>query len=31
LAEDGQILVDKSKKFQYEKGEWINPQSLLKL
>ncbi len=29
LAEDGQILVDKSKKFQYEKGEWTNPLSLL--
>ena len=24
LAEDGQILVDKSKKFQQEKGEWNN-------
>ena len=31
LADDGQILVDKSHKFQYEKGEWINPQSLLKV
>jgi cytochrome b6-f complex iron-sulfur subunit len=31
LAEDGQILVDKSHKFQYEKGEWANPQSFLKL
>jgi cytochrome b6-f complex iron-sulfur subunit len=31
LAEDGQILVDKSIKFQYEKGEWANPQSFLKL
>ncbi len=30
-ADDGQILVDKSLKFQYEKGEWINPQSLLKV
>lgn len=29
LADDGQILVDKSKKFQYEKGEWSNPLSLL--
>jgi cytochrome b6-f complex iron-sulfur subunit len=31
LAEDGQILVDKSKKFQQEKGEWSNPQAFLKL
>ena len=31
LAEDGQIIVDKSKKFQQEKGEWDNPESLLKV
>lgn len=31
LAEDGQILVDKSKKFQQEKGEWNNPESFLTL
>lgn len=31
LAEDGQILVDKSKKFQQEKGEWNNPDSFLTL
>ena len=31
LADDGQILVDKSIKFQYEKGEWVNPQSFLKV
>jgi len=31
LADDGQILVDKSKKFQEEKGEWNNPQAFLKL
>jgi len=31
LADDGQILVDKSKKFQQEKGEWVNPQAFLKL
>jgi cytochrome b6-f complex iron-sulfur subunit len=31
LADDGQILVDKSKKFQYEKGEWASPQSFLKV
>jgi len=31
LADDGQILVDKSRKFQEEKGEWVNPASFLKL
>lgn len=31
LADDGQILVDKSKKFQQEKGEWNNPESFLSL
>src|SRR3954452_5672075 len=31
LADDGQILVDKSKKFQEEKGEWTNPAAFLKL
>ena len=30
LADDGQILVDKSAKFQQEKGEWSNPESYLK-
>ena len=29
LAEDGQILIDKSRKFQQEKGEWNNPESFL--
>ncbi|MSR78416.1 MAG: ubiquinol-cytochrome c reductase iron-sulfur subunit [Candidatus Omnitrophica bacterium] len=29
LADDGQILVDKSKKFQEEKGEWTQPESFL--
>lgn len=29
LAEDGQVLIDKSKKFQQEKGEWNNPESFL--
>ena len=29
LADDGQILVDKSVKFQGEKGEWANPESFL--
>ena len=28
-AEDGQILIDKSKKFQQEKGEWNNPEAFL--
>jgi cytochrome b6-f complex iron-sulfur subunit len=27
IAEDGQILVDKSKKYQFELGEWNNPES----
>jgi cytochrome b6-f complex iron-sulfur subunit len=30
-AEDGQILVDKSKKFQKEMGQWDNPESFLKV
>ncbi|MBI4432407.1 MAG: ubiquinol-cytochrome c reductase iron-sulfur subunit [Candidatus Omnitrophica bacterium] len=30
-AEDGQILIDKSKKFQQEKGEWNNPEAFLTL
>jgi len=30
LADDGQILVDKSRKFQQEKGEWSNPAAFLK-
>jgi cytochrome b6-f complex iron-sulfur subunit len=29
LADDGQVLVDKSVKFQGEKGEWANPESFL--
>jgi cytochrome b6-f complex iron-sulfur subunit len=31
LADDGQILVDKSVKFQQEKGEWEKPESFLKV
>jgi cytochrome b6-f complex iron-sulfur subunit len=31
LADDGQILVDKNSKFQYEKGQWADPRSFLKL
>jgi cytochrome b6-f complex iron-sulfur subunit len=30
MAEDGQILVDKSKKFFYEKGEWSQPEAYLR-
>ncbi len=29
VAEDGQILVDKSKKFQQEMGQWDNPESFI--
>ena len=31
LAPDGQIVVDKSKAFLYEKGEWNKPGSILKV
>ncbi len=31
LAEDGQILVDKTQKYQWEKGQWENPESYMKL
>ena len=31
LADDGQILVDKSKKFQFEKDQWSSPEAFLKL
>ena len=31
LSEDGQILVDKNLKFQYEKGQWNDPASFLEL
>jgi len=30
IAEDGQIVVDKSRKFQKELGQWENPDSYLK-
>ncbi len=30
LADDGQILVDKSKHFQYELGQWTDPEAFLK-
>ncbi len=29
LADDGQILVDKSKKYQWEMGQWTDPESFL--
>src|SRR3989338_8398045 len=29
LADDGQIFIEKSKKFQQEKGEWNDPESFL--
>jgi cytochrome b6-f complex iron-sulfur subunit len=29
LADDGQILIDKTKIFAYEKGEWGNPEAML--
>ena len=31
IGEDGQIVVDKSKKFQQERGEWANPESFIKV
>ena len=30
LSDDGQLLVDKSVKFQEEKGEWTKPEAFLK-
>ena len=30
LADDGQILVDKSRKFQHELGQWTDPEAFLK-
>jgi len=31
LAEDGQILVDKARKFQFELGQWTDPEAFLPL
>src|SRR5687768_9681041 len=31
LAEDGQILIDKSRKFQFELGQWIDPDAFLRM
>jgi cytochrome b6-f complex iron-sulfur subunit len=30
LSDDGQLLVDKSRKFQYELGQWTDPEAFLK-
>jgi cytochrome b6-f complex iron-sulfur subunit len=30
LSDDGQVLVDKSRMFQYEKGQWEDPEAFLK-
>jgi cytochrome b6-f complex iron-sulfur subunit len=30
ISEDGQLLIDKSKKFQQEKGQWEDPEAFLK-
>jgi cytochrome b6-f complex iron-sulfur subunit len=31
VGDDGQIVVDMSKKFQQERGEWSNPESFIKV
>jgi cytochrome b6-f complex iron-sulfur subunit len=31
LGDDGQLVVDKSKKFQQEKGEWSDPESFVRV
>jgi cytochrome b6-f complex iron-sulfur subunit len=31
IADDGQLFVDKSKKFQKELGQWSNPESFIKV
>jgi cytochrome b6-f complex iron-sulfur subunit len=31
LADDGQILVDKSRKFQFELGQWTDPEAFLRV
>ena len=31
LANDGQVLVDKTKSYKWEKGEWENPDFFLKV
>jgi len=29
LSDDGEIIIDKTKKFQQEKGEWTDPESFI--
>jgi cytochrome b6-f complex iron-sulfur subunit len=31
VADDGQLMVDKSKKFQQELGEWSNPEAAVQV
>ena len=31
VGDDGQIVIDKGKKFQQERGEWSNPESFIKV
>ena len=31
LAEDGQLLIDKARKFQHELGQWVDPEAFLKI
>jgi cytochrome b6-f complex iron-sulfur subunit len=31
IGDDGQVVVDKSRKFQFERGEWDNPESFIKV
>ena len=31
LADDGQVLVDKSRTFKFEAGQWEDPESFLEL
>ncbi len=31
VGDDGQLVVDKGKKFQQERGEWTNPESFIKV
>lgn len=31
IGDDGQVVVDRSRKFQQERGEWTNPESFIKV
>jgi hypothetical protein len=31
LADDGQLLIDKARKFQYVLGQWADPEAFLKI